>query len=165
MIWYRTVSPSVHIGRNSFFPFIWGFFFSSRSQFVLYLSGISCWIKEILAGLSPDFWTDSSVSFVYVIFVLFCISVFKRRGGFHLFLNKALWSAFFRSGLIIIYCNNIWPEYLLGSPQGIYAELSWDLVYITLYLKQKLLTVTLALLINKGAVCGHLYHGCGPNTL
>ena len=98
-------------------------------------------------------------------FVLFCISVFKRRGGFHLFLNKALWSAFFRSGLIIIYCNNIWPEYLLGSPQGIYAELSWDLVYITLYLKQKLLTVTLALLINKGAVCGHLYHGCGPNTL
>ena len=165
MIWYRTVSPSVHIGRNSFFPFIWGFFFSSRSQFVLYLSGISCWRKEILAGLSPDFWTDSSVSFVYVIFVLFCISVFKRRGGFHLFLNKALWSAFFRSGLIIIYCNNIWPEYLLGSPQGIYAELSWDLVYITLYLKQKLLTVTLALLINKGAVCGHLYHGCGPNTL
>ena len=74
-------------------------------------------------------------------------------------------STFFRSGLTIDYCKNIWPEYLLGSPQGIYAELSWDLVYITLYLKQNLPTVTHALLINKGTVCGLLYHGCGPNTL
>ena len=100
----------------------------------------------------------------YFCFVLLCISVFKRWGSFHLFLNKALRSTFFRSGLIIIYCNNIWPEYLLGSPQGIYAELSWDLVYVTLYLKQKLPTVTLTLLINKDTVCGHLYHGCGPST-
>ena len=38
-------------------------------------------------------------------------------------------------------------------------------MYITLYLKQKLPTVTLALLIKKSIVCGLLYHGCGPNTL
>ena len=29
----------------------------------------------------------------------------------------------------IFYCNDVWPQYLLGSPQGVQAGLPWDPVH------------------------------------
>ena len=36
--------------------------------------------------------------------------------------------------MIIFYCNNVWPQYLLGSSQGVQAGLSWGPVPQVLYL-------------------------------
>ena len=34
--------------------YVWGVFFASISQFVLHLSGVSCWREEIVVGFLPD---------------------------------------------------------------------------------------------------------------